>query len=54
MVAGEAVLSRMGYASSSVGSASFALIKILAFQYWLTYHILEGQQPEFQPLLSPP
>ena len=53
VLTGEAVLKRMGYGGSTVKSASFALGKILCFQYWLTYNILKGQQPQFQPLLPP-
>jgi len=50
---GEAALKRMGYGDSTVGSAAVGLAKILAIQWYLTYDILKGQKPKFQPLLPP-
>ena len=43
----------MGYGGSTVGSAAAGLARILLFQYWVTYDILKGQKPKFQPLLAP-
>jgi len=47
------VLSRIGYGQSTVASTCVSLGRILAFQYWLTFHLLKGQQPQFQPMLAP-
>jgi hypothetical protein len=50
---GEQVLARIGYGQSTVAGTCGALARILAFQYWLTFHVLKQQAPRFQPLLPP-
>eukprot|EP01023_Acetabularia_acetabulum_P032906 TRINITY_DN30756_c0_g1_i6.p4 TRINITY_DN30756_c0_g1~~TRINITY_DN30756_c0_g1_i6.p4 ORF type:complete len:148 (-),score=37.36 TRINITY_DN30756_c0_g1_i6:416-859(-) len=50
---GDDVVKQVGFQDLSVGTTLYASLRVMMFNYWITYLILKSQKPKFQNLEEP-